>query len=66
MESPNNSSSDTTTNSSEISSAAIGLWSKVKVFIIELLDFRGDTDRERVPLKRSSKIFPSKELQLGF
>ena len=46
MESPNNSSSDTTTNSSEISSAAIGLWSKVKVFIIELLDFRGDTDRE--------------------
>lgn len=34
------------TEAATIKSDALGLWAKIKVFIVELLDFRSDTDRD--------------------
>ncbi len=35
-----------TAETATIKSDALGLWAKIKVFIVELLDFRSDTDRD--------------------
>lgn len=35
-----------TAEAATIKSDALGLWAKIKVFIVELLDFRSDTDRD--------------------
>ncbi len=43
---PFNHEETSSTDSSTIKRDALGLWSKIKTFVIELLDFRSDTDRE--------------------